>query len=87
MASFNKCIYSTQGKLVCENNNKNKDPMILEKFVNTIPNQLGSDCSVLNTKLNGIISGYNGGSGGLNCTTSTANNGNNCSFTFNCTST
>jgi hypothetical protein len=78
--NFSKCIYTAQGIVVCQGNKNtqnNKLPLLLEGFVNTLPNQKDSDCSMLNKKLIDITSGYN-------CNIETKNNNNECLFTFDC---
>lgn len=74
--NFTTCIYTAQGKVIC-NKKKTNVPMLLEGFVNTIPNQKDSECNVLGRKLTNLVAGYN-------CDISSTNSGEKCSFTFNC---
>jgi len=79
--NFSTCIYTAQGKVVCQGNSKNnqnnKVPLLLENFINILPNQKDSDCIILNKKLTDIASGYN-------CNVDSQNNGNECIFNFKC---
>jgi len=76
--NFSSCIYTAQGKVICQDDKKkNKLPILLESFINTLPNQKDTDCVALNKKLSNITSGYN-------CNTETQNNGSECVFNFNC---
>ena len=80
--NFSKCIYTAQGKVICQGEKEkdkanNKLPLLLENFINTLPNQKDTNCVLLNKKLTNIISGYN-------CNTETQNTGNECQFKFNC---
>ena len=78
--NFSTCIYTTQGKVVC---NKAKDatkpslPFLLESFVNTNPNQQDNDCSLMNKKFNEVAVNFN-------CSSQIDNNPPNCSFKFDC---
>jgi len=76
--NFNSCIYSAQGKIVCQNDKKDKSfPLVLEGFINTTPNQKDPDCSVLSTKFGSVLNSYN-------CDTDTNNTANSCSFNYKC---
>jgi hypothetical protein len=77
--NFSSCIYTAQGKVICQDDKKkhNKLPILLESFINTLPNQKDTDCIALNKKLSNIVSGYN-------CNSETQNNGNECVFNFKC---
>jgi hypothetical protein len=48
--NFTTCIYTAQGKVVCQKKDKKTNvPLLLESFVNTIPNQKGNDCNTSST--------------------------------------
>ena len=79
--NFSQCIYTTQGKVVCDvakNGKQNKLPMTLETFINEVPNQRETDCVTLSKKLNDVISNY------PSCNTASQRDKGECIFTFKC---
>lgn len=78
--NFSQCIYTTQGKVVCNAGEKSKKtPMLLESFVDQIPNQKDTDCTSLSKTFNDVISNYPA------CNTTTQKDKGSCTFTFKCT--
>lgn len=76
--NFAKCIYTSQGKVVCQKKEtKTNVPMLLETFVNinTTPNQ--KDCNSLAPKFNDLITGFN-------CNINSTNKDNDCTYNILC---
>jgi hypothetical protein len=77
--NFSPCVYTTQGKVVCQKQNGDtKLPYLLEGFVNTNPNESEGDCQALTKRLVPIAVDY-----GCSTTTDTQNP-QKCSFRFDC---
>lgn len=76
--NFSECIYTSQGKIICQKKNKPSNiPMLLENFVNINPNEKNNSCSQINNKFTDIISNYK-------CDTINNITNSNCLFKFKC---